>query len=307
MCSTPPVLFLVFNRPDLAERVFAVIRAAKPNRLYIASDGPRPNFPEEAGLCRSCRDIAQRVDWTCDVKTLFRDTNLGCKRAVSEAFTWFFQQEEEGIILEDDLVPDLSFFPYCASLLEKYRTDDRVAMIGGCNDQLPEAWELDTYYFSTFLKWGGGGATWRRSWDGYDSELRQWPRMRNSKEFRRLLKFPSVIAYWRKIFDRCYRGEIPTAWDYPWLCSIWSRNMLCIAPRCNLVCNIGFDERAVHTVDPNSFESCRPTQPIRFPLRHPERVAPDREIDKKSAQVFFRIPIGISAHLRRWAARSAGR
>ena len=112
------VLFIIFNRPDTTKKVFDQIKAGKPGRLYIAADGPRMNRPGEEVLCRQTREIINDVDWPCEVKTLFRQTNQGCKEAVSSAIAWFFENEEEGIILEDDCLPNNSFFRFCDTLLE---------------------------------------------------------------------------------------------------------------------------------------------------------------------------------------------
>ena len=104
------LLFLVFNRPDTTRKVFNAIRDAKPPRLYIAADGHRPDCVGEDMLCDEVRKIATSVDWACEVKTLFRDRNLGCKKGVSSGINWFFQHEEQGIILEDDVLPHPDFF-----------------------------------------------------------------------------------------------------------------------------------------------------------------------------------------------------
>ncbi len=128
-----PVLFLIFNRPDTTAKVFEAIREARPPKLYIAADGPRPNRAGEKDRCEVTRAIATQVDWPCEVKKLFRDENLGCGKAVSEAITWFFENEPEGIILEDDILPHPDFFPYCDEMLEKYRDNDRVGIISGHN------------------------------------------------------------------------------------------------------------------------------------------------------------------------------
>src|SRR4051812_47307967 len=126
--STAPVLFLIFNRPDVTEKTFERIREAKPSRLYVAADGPRPNKPGEDVLCKTTRELI-KVDWPCELKTLYREKNLGCGRAVSQAITWFFDQEESGIIIEDDILPHLSFFNYCSTLLEHYKDDTAVMHI----------------------------------------------------------------------------------------------------------------------------------------------------------------------------------
>jgi GT2 family glycosyltransferase len=158
--KTPPVLLIVFRRPDATRRVCATLRQARPEKLFVAADGPRPNRPDEAEQCREARRIATAVDWPCEVKTLFRDDNLGCGRAVSSAIRWFFDQVEEGIVLEDDCLPEASFFPYCAELLARYRHDTRVMHIAGYNP-LPHGYGDGSYYFSRLMQcWGW--ATWKR-------------------------------------------------------------------------------------------------------------------------------------------------
>jgi GT2 family glycosyltransferase len=160
------ILILLFNRPETTIRVFDKISQIKPQRLYIASDGPRKNFDGEKEKVKKVREIATRVDWPCEVKTLFRNENLGCKKGVSSAITWFFEQEEQGIILEDDCVPNLDFFTFCESLLDRYAEDERVSVITGNNFQ-NNKWRGDaSYYFSKYNHcWGW--ASWRRSWKDY--------------------------------------------------------------------------------------------------------------------------------------------
>ena len=131
-----PVLFLVFNRPDTTRRVLEAIRQAQPSQLFIAADGPREGKSGEAEKCADVRRIVNEgIDWDCEVKTLFRDKNLGCKVAVSRAIDWFFEHVEEGIILEDDCLPHPTFFRFCEELLNKYRDDERIGQISGDNFQ----------------------------------------------------------------------------------------------------------------------------------------------------------------------------
>ena len=127
-----PVLFIVFNRLDKTRQVFEAIRQARPPFLYIASDGARFNKEGELEKVQAVRDfIIQNIDWKCEVKTLFRKKNLGCKYAVSGAISWFFNNVDQGIILEDDCLPSKSFFWYCEELLEKYKHDNSIYLISG--------------------------------------------------------------------------------------------------------------------------------------------------------------------------------
>src|SRR6266403_1894039 len=152
-----PVLFLVFNRPNSTRQVFDAIRSARPSKLYIAADGPRANRPLEANLCDEVRDIALSVDWPCQVNTLFREDNLGCKRGVSEAITWFFDREDEGIILEDDVLPVPTFFRFCDDMLERFRSDTRVSMISGCNLISRHYARKQSYFFFPIQSYMGVG------------------------------------------------------------------------------------------------------------------------------------------------------
>ena len=163
-----PILFLVYNRPDTTATVFEEIRKQKPKQLFVAADGPRTDMPGDAEKCKNTRELVMNgIDWECETKTLFRDNNLGCGLAVSNAITWFFKNVEEGIILEDGTLPDQSFFTYCKVLLEKYRYDDKLKMISGNNFQQGK-WRGDgSYYFSAYSHiWGW--ASWRRTWKEYD-------------------------------------------------------------------------------------------------------------------------------------------
>jgi hypothetical protein len=240
-----PVLFLIFNRPDTTVQVFAAIAKAKPRRLFVVADGPRPEKTGESETCQATREIIKRIDWDCEVKTLFRDRNLGCKEAVSSAITWFFEHVEEGIILEDDCLPSDSFFSFCAELLEKYRDDKRVMMISGDNFQDGISRGDASYYFSKIPHiWGW--ATWRRAWHLYDKEMQSFPTFVKQKGIYHVSPEVDVQNFWLSCFIPAYRGEINT-WDYQWVYTILSRDGLSICPQINMVSNIGFGGDATHT------------------------------------------------------------
>ena len=120
MATNEPVLLIAFNRPDHLIKVIDRLREVKPSAIYFAVDGARADRLEEKSKVDACRALVAAFDWPCEVKTLFHDTNLGCGLGVSTAITWFFENVERGIILEDDIVPDPSFFPFCSDLLDRY-------------------------------------------------------------------------------------------------------------------------------------------------------------------------------------------
>ncbi len=272
-----PVLLLVFNRPDVTARVFETIRAARPERLYVAADGARPDRPGEAERCAEVRRIATAVDWPCEVRTLFRDRNLGCKHGVAGGIDWFFEHEPEGIILEDDILPDPSFFPYCEALLERYRDDAGVAMISGSNlvGPLPEP---DASYGFTLNLSIWGWASWRRAWQHYDIAMTAWPSpAARARVAAALGGRPLAIAYWSAIFDRMARGEIDT-WDYQWVFSAWLHGMAGIVPARMLIENLGFGADATHTFGPPA-APLPPRQSIALPL-HPPATRDTTAIDR---------------------------
>jgi len=250
------VLFLVFNRPDTTTQVFDAIRRVRPQRLYVAADGHRADRAGEAARVESVRKIATAVDWPCDVKTLFRDQNLGCKRAVSGAITWFFEHEEKGIILEDDCLPHPDFFNFCETMLDYYRDDERVDVITGNNFQNGQQRGTASYYFSKYNHcWGW--ASWRRVWRHYQGDLSFWPDWKQSDEWRSHCPDKVERHYWEKTFDQVHAGGIDS-WAYPWTACVWKHGGLTVTPNVNLVTNIGFGVDATHTCDPNGHQANMP-------------------------------------------------
>jgi hypothetical protein len=230
-----PILFIVFNRPETTSQVFESIRAVRPKKLYIAADGPRDNRPEEVTLCNEVRQIVDRVDWPCELMTLYSDKNRGCKLGVSSAIDWFFQNEAEGIILEDDVLPQTNFFLFCDEMLSRYRDDERVMMITG-NNLLGANVVSNEYYFSEFYSvWGW--ATWKRSWDTYDVTIKDWP----NKQLISYLKHRfngKLFQYYYSGFNLIRDNKIDT-WDHQWTYNCIFNSGYCIVPRANLIRNIG--------------------------------------------------------------------
>jgi hypothetical protein len=252
------------------------IRIARPPRLYVAADGPRQT-PGEAEHCATARKIATQIDWPCELKTLFREQNLGCRLSVSGALDWFFREEEEGIILEDDCVPSQSFFPYCAELLGKYRHDERIMCISGVNFQDGRRSPY-SYYFSRYMHcWGW--ASWRRAWKLYDRDMHLWPEYRDSGLLRGWSGGDADFAeFWTRHLDRTAQGLIDT-WDHQWLLTCWINNGLTCLPSSNLVTNVGFGGSATHTVDALSPFANVPAGALEFPLSHPRFVSRNVEAD----------------------------
>jgi hypothetical protein len=272
------VLFLIFNRPEITEKVFQEIRRAKPTRLYIAADGPRERNPADEILCEKAREIRNWIDWECEVRTLYQEKNLGCRVAVGLAIDWFFDHEEEGIILEDDCLPSQSFFIYCAELLEYYRDDKRVMCISGDNFQQGKSVTSDSYYFSKYSHcWGW--ATWRRAWAHYDRDMKLWNEFRDDGQLQVWSDGNNQFEqYWSQIFNSAAAGEI-NSWAYRWQFSCWSQNGLTCLPDKNLVKNIGFGDQATHTRESADWRDALQAENIEFPLTHPQNVIRNENAD----------------------------
>lgn len=277
-----PILLVIFNRPETTRKVFESIRSIKPPRLYIAADGPRANIPSDVAKCKAARKVVDQVDWDCQVKKLFSDSNLNCGVAPSTAFTWFFENEEEGIILEDDCLPSKSFFWFCQEMLERYRTDSRIMHIGGNN--FLKGWQRDRDYSYYFSRSGHiwGWATWRRAWKLYDFDMKLYEKVKEQGFFNNFFLNPVEKLYRLNKFEKTIarRGHVDW-WDYQWDFARYINSGLAIVPQQNLVRNLGFGEDATHTTNNKSNSSDLALNEIDFPLQHPPFVIRDILSDKR--------------------------
>ena len=285
----PAVLLLVFNRPKKTEQVFEAIREVKPSKLYVAADGPRTNVSAEDGHCAKVREICNKVDWPCEVTRLYRERNLGCRVAVSDAISWFFNAEEEGIILEDDCVPSSSFFSFCQDLLERYKHDERIMHISGLNWQDGKWRGEGDYYFSKYPGiWGW--ATWRDRWDKYDLELTDFYDFIKARRIEKITENWKEQQYHLNGFIDCISKTVDT-WDIQWKYSVFNDSGICIFPNVNLITNIGFGTGATHTVDEGNWRSMRERFDFQSSvLRHPSEVIIDKAADEYMANRIFTPP-----------------
>jgi hypothetical protein len=262
-------LFLVYNRPQPTRRVFAAIRAAQPPRLYIAADMPPADPPGAMAEAVALRaEIVAQIDWRCQVRTLLREHHLGCGAAVSGALDWFFQHEEEGIVLEDDCLPDPTFFAFATELLEHYRDDQRVMNIAANHFNWRDHSCPYSFFFSrSHFSWGW--ASWRRAWRHYDVGIRLWPQLRRSDWLLAIGEGDRAFRrYWTRKFDELYAGKIDT-WDYQWTFACWAHSGLTVVPSRNLVRNLGFGAGATHTRRRRLHLERMPLEPMPWPLAYP--------------------------------------
>lgn len=279
-----PVCFIIFNRPDVTERVFQVIRQAKPPKLLVVADGARTNKAGEQEKCLAARAIIHQVDWKCEVLTNYSDVNLGCRKRIYTGLDWVFSQVEEAIILEDDCLPDPSFFRFCEELLEEYRHNTKIMLVSGQNLQFGQKRRNYSYYFSRYNHcWGW--ATWKRAWQYYDDTMELWPLVKNENWLFDILQDEQAFRYWSATFQSMYEGF--DTWDYPWLFACYINQGLSVLPNINLVSNIGFGKEGTHATDTNSILANIPVEEMQFPLKHPPFIVRDTQADNFTERTFY--------------------
>lgn len=284
--SKVPILFLIYNRPETTREVFNAITQYRPLELFIASDGPNENRVDDEKRVHDTIRITSDIKWKCRVKRLQRNKHLGCKKAVSGAIDWFFRNVDQGIILEDDIFPDKSFFNFAQTMLSKYRDDSKIMHIGGNNFQPRKNKISRGYYFSKYAHvWGW--ASWRRAWKYYSVDLDGWEKKENKK---RIAEYSTGFwekHYWGTMFNAVHQGKIDT-WDYQWLYSIWKKGGISICPGVNLVKNIGFGKNATHTKKINNLININ-SQYLHFPLSSPSTFVLKNIYDEYTTKNIFKV------------------
>jgi len=271
-----PVLFIIFNRPEITNISFKEIRNYKPTKLYIAGDGPRQKNKKDEYLVKKTRKILEKIDWKCEKKIMFNEKNLGCKVAVVKAIDWFFEKEEKAIILEDDCVPSKDFFKFCQILLERYKNDNKIISITGSNF-VDSNNDEESYYFSKYFNpWGW--ATWREKWKLYDLQLSFWPEYKQTKKWKDNLPNFTERLFWYKKINDTYLNKIDT-WDYQMIALAFYKNLLTIAPKKNLIKNIGFGNDATHTVISNKFLEDLSIENLDN-IKHPKNIIQNLKADR---------------------------
>ena len=280
-----PVLLIVFNRPDKTRTALEIVKKAGIKNLYIAADGPRENNQNDIEKCKEVRELVEKsIDWECEVKYHFQKSNMGCGKNVSSAITWFFENVEAGIILEDDCNPVESFFQFSNLLLEEHKYNHRVMCISG-NNFRNQSIPANTYHYSKYMHcWGW--ATWRRAWKKYNFEIDDLTVKSNDPVFLNILGENNERKFWLTVFKNISEKKIDT-WDYQWQYSIFANNGLVIIPDVNLVTNNGFGSDATHTKSENGKGYNLKSAKINFPLIHPKDISVDKVGDKKVFKLLF--------------------
>jgi hypothetical protein len=242
---TTPILLIIFNRPDKVERLINSLRKVKPTRVYVSADGPRDIIPTDTTRCANARAVISQIDWPCEVVTNFHERNTGADFGPEKAINWFFDNVDEGIILEDDCIAHPDFFRFAKELLARYRANDQVMMISGNNFQNGFIRGDGSYYFSKYPStWGW--ASWKRAWGHYDTRTSGYREFADKKILDTICQSRAEKKYWTKFFKKINSGEL-NHWDIKWIFAVWNNNGISITPNVNLVQNIGFGNDATHT------------------------------------------------------------
>lgn len=308
-----PVALILFRRPEATAQSFAAIAEARPRRLFLIADGPRPDRPDDGPAVAAARAVVEQISWPCEVTRLYAERNMGLRARVESGLNAVFAAVERAIILEDDCVPDPSFFPYCEELLARYADDPRVMAISGDSFQ-PRPPTPFSYYFSRYPHcWGW--ATWRRAWALYDGAMADWPALRDGLWLRELLGERRAAARWRAVFDQVYAARLDT-WALRWIYSCWRQGGLTALPAVNLVTNIGHGPQGTHTTTEDGILANLPTGSLALPLRHPPAVEQHHAADAYTQRLLFEPGLGrkLAWRLRRarrivrrlFAGRGAG-
>lgn len=293
-----PILVLAFNRPDYVIKALEPIMVYQPERLYLACDGPRDEKSGESRLVEATQKVMlDSVDWPCDIKTLFRKANLGCARAVYKAITWFFEHEEYGIIIEDDVIVGQDFFKLCEDLLPCYRDFNNVMQISAMNFSNLSTSNTYTFQKKPFV-WGW--ATWKRAWEKMDMEMKEWPSFKMKSLLNDYGWFQTLMMWrsWRTTYNNIAKS---TLWATRWHFSVISNDGICICSKANLVVNIGFVEGTHYsdnTINPYSYLRIGS---LLFPIIHPSKIEMDRNQLRIDNNDFTRIKIlGARKKFKEW-------
>ena len=284
--TSEPILIMAFNRPDHLQVLLQRLREVQPTKVYVAIDGARTHRAGEEAKVQACKDLLATIDWPCEVKTNFQESNLGCGLGVTTAITWFFSNEERGIILEDDIIPDPSFFPYCSELLDRYETDERVFAISGCNFVPPkELSHPDLPYRFSQVPHIWGWATWRRSWQQHQLDIAGWrTELTPTKLWARSGHSMPASVYWASTYELLARKEVDT-WDGQLVLASMVSHQLTATSNVNLIENIGFGEEATHTLVDR--QELQPVEAIVLPTRY-VKAELDRKADRWTRKHHFR-------------------
>ena len=283
--SIAPVVILLYNRPSHVKHIIDSLSTIKPNKIYLVADGPSSSKDQE--LCQEARRAAENIAWKCHVVKIYSDEHFGLRKRVVTGLNEVFSKEPMAIILEDDCIPDPSFFKYCDTLLKEYKNNKDILSIAGFNNN-PTKKRGNSYHFSKYVE-SWGWATWSRAWQLYDDTMIDWPNLRRTDWLRKYTGSFWESIYWKYIFDLTYQGKYDS-WAYRWMYSAFLYKSLTAVPSDNLITNIGFGPEATHTKHKSNHPS---SSQMNFPVRHPKLVRVNKAEDSAYISRIYKRPIAI--------------
>lgn len=291
MSEKAPVAIFGFNRPDCLKLVFERVRESKPDVLFLVLDAPRMNRPDDAQKWMACKAIFEKVDWECRVYRNYAEKNMGCRERMATGISWVFEHVERAILLEDDCVPHLDFFAFCAALLERYAQDSRVGMIAGHDEHFERVETYGASYYFDRLGTIWGWATWRRAWSRNKPDMDDWEEIKRTDVLLHLYGKRRYVRDWIKIFERVYHRRV-SSWATAWALTMAREHWLCIHPAHNLITNVGFGSDATHTATGATTPwANRCTYPMAFPLVHPTTMIPNVRSEWIAQDTQYSIPL----------------
>jgi hypothetical protein len=304
------VLF-VFSRREVTRRNIAALRSVAPPHVFVVADGPRPGRPEDDDNCQAVRAVVDEIDWPCTIEKRYAETNIGLEASVELGLDWVFSKVDRAIVLEDDCIPDPTFFRYCEDLLERYADDRRVWQVGGDAHTVPaKVFGEDSYAFTTWASvWGW--ATWADRWQAHRAEFDR----DHAGAAERVRESPRTAPARRKVPVRPADGALVTSaalrhftfvageengdaygWDHHWWVTIMSRSGLSTTPAVTMIENDGYGEGATHT---RAEKAPVPARPMPMPLRHPQTVSLNTDVERELELVLLRTDGRLSRLVRK--------
>ncbi len=281
---------IIYNRPSHTKALIEALSVFQPSNLYVIADGPKSGSDSDHELVINTRAELMRIDWPCQVREIFADTNLGLRERVLTGLDIVFQNEERAIILEDDCIPDPTFFPLCEDLLLRYDQEKNVGIIAGHNSG-PNLNLADSYLFSSFTPiWGW--ATWSRVWVAFRTapQVEQW----SANEIEDVLSTFSTQLMRRQFKNMMLSAIELNTWDISFAVFLRQRRFVNAIPKVSLISNIGFGRESTHTKF-KPFDIELESQRLSFPLRHPniisENLSYERALARKKVLSWLSYPI----------------
>ena len=288
-----PVVLIIFKREKAVE-VLKRIAAVRPKKLYLLADQGRND--EEREQVRRCREAVENaINWDCEVIKNYAEENRGVYGNIALGAKWVFEREKWAIFLEDDNLPETTFFPYCWELLHRYEGDTRILWICGTNYLGKYEPEDGSSYVFTRHMLPCGWASWADKFNKfYDGDLKLVDDSIVVKKVRKNYYNSYIFRQYQRCWTserrRILRGCTPASWDYQIDFAIKANGLFGIAPASNQITNIGVDEFSIHggisldLIMTKRFCEVR-SYALEFPLRHPTTVLVDGEFERKTARI----------------------